>query len=194
MYCCRMLTELKKTPVLLARHIKFNHSGLVAPHCPIIPPSAMFAGVRLPNREMTSVINMVGRTSQVLGPLNPVSSSGDGGAGRIGSLRSRPFSVWREWFRCWFLCDWGPCCRDCHFGEIEVHTYDRITSCFSLWIGGELSDSPTSSVWLMSTVLLDIKGFICLRWSNKSLVWSIFYTSSVKWGLSPGPAPLLLQC
>jgi Zinc finger, C2H2 type len=77
-----------KSPGWLARHIKSNHSGLAVPHCPIILPPAVVAGVGLPNGEMTSVINMVGRTPNVTGPQIPVSSSGDGGAGWTGSLRS----------------------------------------------------------------------------------------------------------
>jgi hypothetical protein len=83
-----------QTPGWLARHIKSNHSGLAVPHCPIIPPPAVVSGVGLPNGEMKSVINVVGRTPKVMGPQNPVSSSGDGDAGRNGYLRSRRFSVW----------------------------------------------------------------------------------------------------
>jgi hypothetical protein len=30
----------------------------------------------------------------MVGPINPVSSSGDGGAGRNGTQRIRPFGVW----------------------------------------------------------------------------------------------------
>jgi hypothetical protein len=69
---------------------------------------------------MTSVINMVGRTPNVMGLLNPVSSSSDGGAGRTGSLRSRRFGVWGETFKCRLLRDSEACSQDCHFGEIEV--------------------------------------------------------------------------
>jgi hypothetical protein len=71
--------------VVACQTIKSNHNGLVAPHCPIIPPSALVAGVGLAKGEMTSVINMVVRTSQVVGPLYSVSSYGDGGAGQYGS-------------------------------------------------------------------------------------------------------------
>jgi hypothetical protein len=45
---------------------------------PIIPPYAMVLGVWLPSREMTSVINMVGQTSQAVGLLNPESPFGVG--------------------------------------------------------------------------------------------------------------------
>jgi hypothetical protein len=66
---------------------------------------------------------MVGRTPYVTGPLNPVSSSGDVGAGRTGSLRSRRFGVrGGETFKCRLLRDSEPCSRDCHFGEIKVRT------------------------------------------------------------------------
>jgi hypothetical protein len=65
MYCCGMLAEL-----LLVDHI-----SLVIPHCPIIHPSAVVPGVKLPNREMTRFIKIAGQTSQV------VSSSGDVGMG-----------------------------------------------------------------------------------------------------------------
>jgi hypothetical protein len=85
-----MLSELQNS-CWLAGHIISNYSGLEVPHCPIIPPSARVAGVGLPKGEMTSIIHMVGRTSQVAGLLNHVFSSGDGGAGQIGSLRSRRF-------------------------------------------------------------------------------------------------------
>jgi hypothetical protein len=113
-----------KTPGWLARHIKSNYSGLAVPHCPYIPPPAVVAGVGLPNGEMTSVINMVGQTPNVTGLQNSVSSSGNGGAGRIRSLQStgRRFGVRGETFKCWLLCDSEPCSRDCHFGEIEVRT------------------------------------------------------------------------
>jgi hypothetical protein len=40
-----------------------------------------------------SAINMIGQTPNVTGLQNPVSSSGDGGAGRTRSLRSRRFGV-----------------------------------------------------------------------------------------------------
>jgi hypothetical protein len=56
-----------KTPGWLARHINSNHSGLAVPHCPIIPPPAVVAGVRLPNGEMASAINMIGQTPNVQG-------------------------------------------------------------------------------------------------------------------------------
>jgi hypothetical protein len=58
----------------------------------------------------------------VVGPLNPVPSCGDGGAGQIGSLRSRRFSVRGQTFKCRLLCDSEHSSRDCHFGEIEVRT------------------------------------------------------------------------
>jgi hypothetical protein len=58
----------------------------------------------------------------VTGSQNPVFSSGGGGAGRTGSLRSRSFGVWGggETFKCRLLRDSEPCSQDCHFGEIEV--------------------------------------------------------------------------
>jgi hypothetical protein len=82
-----------KLPVGL-RDIKSNNKGLAIPHCLIILPPAAVISVGLANGEMTSVINMVSRTSNVTGLLNPVSSSGNGGTGRTGSLRSRRFGVW----------------------------------------------------------------------------------------------------
>jgi uncharacterized C2H2 Zn-finger protein len=78
-----------KTPGWLARHIKSSH-GLAVPNDLITPPSAVIADVGLPIGETAGTVILAGRTPSVVSPNIPVSSSSEGGSGRIGVQQSRP--------------------------------------------------------------------------------------------------------
>jgi hypothetical protein len=77
-----------KTPGWLARHLKSSH-GLAVPNDPITPPSAVIADVGLPIGGTASAVILAGQSPSVVTLNIPVSSSGDGGSGRIGVRRSR---------------------------------------------------------------------------------------------------------
>jgi hypothetical protein len=78
-----------KTPGWLARHLKSSH-GLAVTKDPITPPSAVIADVGLPIGETAGAVILAGQTPSVVSLNIPVSSSGDGGSGRIGVQQSRP--------------------------------------------------------------------------------------------------------
>jgi hypothetical protein len=73
----------------LARHLKSSH-GLAVPNDPITPPSAVIADVGLPIGETVSAVILAGQTPSVVSLNIPMSSSRDGGSGRIGVRQSRP--------------------------------------------------------------------------------------------------------
>jgi hypothetical protein len=120
-----------KTPGWLARHINSKHSGLAVPHCPIIPPPAVVAGVGLPNGEMASAINMIGPTPNVKGLQIPASTSGDRGAGRTGSLRSRCFGVRGKHSNVGFCVIHSPLAGIVTLAR-GMYPNDRIAGCFHL--------------------------------------------------------------
>jgi hypothetical protein len=78
-----------KTPGWGARHLKSSH-GLAVPNEPITPPSAMITDDGLHIGETVGAVILAGRTPSVVSPNIPVSSSGDGGSGRIVVRQSRP--------------------------------------------------------------------------------------------------------
>jgi hypothetical protein len=78
-----------KTPGWLARHLKSSH-GTAVPNDPITPPSAVIADVGLPIGETAGAVILTGQTPSRVSLNIPVSSSGDGGSGRIGVQQSRP--------------------------------------------------------------------------------------------------------